>query len=469
MSFLLRLQRFDFPASYTFAWGDGTRDYLVASHILRFHEFPLVGPFNLLNDAGIQSSPIYFYILSLFLIPFNNILTLSFINILLQLGVIVLIYKIAKRLFDYPTAIIATLLFSFNPEVIKQADFIWQPYLALPFALLGLYLNVSRPYLSLSLISFATTLHYSSFPWLPLFFFRGQSYKFYIKALLITFATLALLYLPLIVFYLKNGPPNLFQRFPDHVSSLTSYFSNLGLNIEKLLSAFYINRILAVFLLMGFFIVLKIDSKKRKNLAFIFLLFISPIILASFFNKIRLHYLILSVGLLPILVARITSIFKPFLKTLIVLLLIVIFSGNFAYLKEAKNPLDNQRKVDRITSNVIDELNKIKSAQRFSDFDFFQVASFADSEIVTPYPVLDTFLLVPLEAKLSKKLVQISNISPYNHFQINKKDYLLVSCFKFSKDGHDCLGFFKNSFQDYSILKMIYNDESLDIYLAKHD
>lgn len=464
-SCLLRLQRFDFPASYTFAWGDGTRDFLVGSHILKYHEFPLVGPFNLLNDAGIYNSPIYFYILSLFLIPLNNILTLSLINIFLQLGVIVLIYKITKKIFDYPTALIATLLFSFNPEVIKQADFVWQPYLALPFALLGLYFNASRPYISLSLILFAVSLHNSIFPWVPLFLFRQRS----IKALFITFSSL-LLYLPVLFFYQKNGFPNPFQDFPIIVNSLTNYFSNLGLNVQQLLNAFYLNNILAFFLLIGFFITLKQDSNSRKSFIFFLLLFISPIIFASFFNKMRLHYLILSVASLPIIVARITGIFRPFLRIIIVLLLILIFSGYLSYFRiEAKNPLDNQKKVDQMTLTVLEELSRIKKTEGFSNLDFFQVASFAVSEVAIPYPVLDTFLIVPLEERLRVKLAQISDQSPYNHFQINRKEYLLVSCFELVKKSKDCLGVFKYNFPDYNILKMIYNDESVNIYLAKHE
>lgn len=469
VGFLLRISRFDFPFSYTFAWGDGTRDFLVANHILKFHEFPLVGPFNLLNDVGIHNSPIYFYILSLFLLPLNNILTLSLVNILLQMGVIVLIYKLTKKLFDYPTALIAILLFSFNPEVIKQADFIWQPYLAYPVALLALYLNTSRPYVSLSLISFAAILHYSIFPWLPLFLFRKKSYKFYTKALLITFFSLAFLYLPLVVFYTKNGFPDIWVNSTIYINSISDYFSNLISNTGQLLNAFYLNNVLIIFLIIGFLITLKKDSMKRKSLIFIFLLFISPIILASFFNKIRLHYLILSIGLIPILAACITGIFKPILRTIIVLLLIVVFSGNFAYLKETKNPLDNQKKIDKITSIVVEELNKIKKTEGFSDFDFFQVTSFSISEVIIPYPVLDTFLLVPLEKRLGRKLAQISDTNPYNHFQINKKKYLLVSCFNFTQDRYDCSDYFKRNYQDYNILKMIYNDQSISIYLAKHE
>src|SRR3990167_4879771 len=81
---LVRIPRLDFPLSYIFAWGDGARDFFIANHILSFREFPLLGPFNLLYDSGIYNTPLYYYILSFFLIPFNNVLTLGVVNIFLS-------------------------------------------------------------------------------------------------------------------------------------------------------------------------------------------------------------------------------------------------------------------------------------------------------------------------------------------------------------------------------------------------
>lgn len=471
-SLLVRIPRFDFPLSYTFFWGDGTRDFLIANHILKYHEIPLVGPFNLLNEAGIQNSPIYFYLLSLFLIPFNNILTLSLVNIFFQLTVIVLIYKITKKIFDYPTALIAILLFSFNPEVVKQADFVWQPYLMLPFALLALYLKFkSRNFISLIILCFAGVLHNSAFCWLPLFFLsQKKPAKYYIGGFTVICLTLLILYLPLIIFYLQNSFPSFTLNMPALASSLTTYFSNLSLNLSELLRAFYLNNILALFLLVGFFITLRKDSNKGRQLLFILLLFITPIIFASFFNKIRLHYIILSFVLLPILVAKITATFKPVLRFIIILLLLIIISGNFAYFKDIKKPLGNQDKINYLTSQIVSELNDVKQKKGFSDYSFFQVTSYSKSQKILPYPVLDTVLLVSLEDRLSKKLTAVSDQSPYNHIQINRQDYILVSCFGFASDEEDCLKQFKINFPAYNISKMIYNDnQSISIHLAKHE
>ncbi len=462
VSFLVRISRFDFPASYTFAWGDGTRDFLVASHILKYHELPLNGPYNLLYDVGVHNSPIYFYIISLPLALFNNILTLSLVNIFIQLGVIILIYLIAKLKLNYTAAIAAVLLFSFNPEVIKQADFVWQPYLMLPLALLALYLKLKgRHLLGLAILCLASLIHSSAYPWVPLFFFLPKNNaRYYIYG-----AGLIL------VFLLLNGFAGLHLNLPIQPNFPTDYFSNFNANVVELLKAFYLNNILAIFLAAGFLVTLK-KSQDKRLLVFLFLLFIFPIILASSFNKIRLHYLILSMPVLPILAAKTTEIFKGAMKWIIVIALLIVFSGGFQYFKEAKLPLENQKGINNLTLQVVGELSKIKQSGGFSDFDFFQVVSFTrvdpNTDKIIPYPVLDSFLLVGLEEKLNKKLASVSDKSPYNHIQINKKNYLLVSCFKTTEDDPLCLNYFKTTVRDFNILKRVYNNQSISIYLAKH-
>lgn len=458
-SLLIRIQRLDYPLSNTFEWGDGTRDYLVANHILKYQEFPQVGPYNLLYEVGVHNSPIYFYLISLFLIPFNNILTLSLVNIFIQLGVIILIYLITKNAFNHTTAITAALLFSFNPEVIKQADFVWQPYIMLPFALLALYLKLKfHNLLGLATLCFASLLHSSAYPWIPLFFlFPKKSANYYIFGFSLIFVTLLL-----------NGFLGVhWDLLMSHDSSL-SYFSNLTLNTNEFLRAFYLNNILAVLLLIGFFITFK-KTQNKKLLIFIFLLFILPIILASFFNKIRLHYIILSMVAFPILVAKVTEVFKPVVRIIIVIALLVVFSGGFSYFNEVKAPLENQRGISNLTSQVIDELTKIKQTEGFSDFDFFQVVSMirtgSNTQKVIPYPVLDTFLLVGLEEKLNTKLATVSDVSPYNHVQNGKRDYLVLPCIKLRPDL--CLMRFYEENPRHNIVKLIYEGGDFLIFLAK--
>lgn len=477
----IRIPRFDYPLSYIFAWGDGTRDYLVANHILTSKEYPLVGPYNLLNEVGIKNSPVYFYLLAAILTPFNNILTLSFVNILLQIAVIVLIYLTVKKLFDTTSALIAVSLFSFNPEVIKQADFVWQPTLMQPVALLAVYLLI-RGYLdkkfslvliSLAALSLAIALHNSAAPWLPLFllisiwFVRKSSLP-----LAVSILSLLLLYLPLLIYYFKN-PTSLVPSWV-YITSLSSYLTNFNINLTQLMHAFYLDNIYAlilVLLVIFNFTFIKDKAKYHKLVFWVFLFFITPIIFASFFNKIKLHYLYLSFTPFVILVAAILGRFQPLFKLILALFFIIIFSGNFAQIKEFKKPLENQAMMDNMTNALISELQEVKQQMGFAKFNFFQVLSIVwdqkTFEGFVEYPILDTLLLVPLEEKLHIQLTTVSDNSPYNHIQINRKDFLLVSCHKFQEDKERCGDYFLASYPNYSLIKTLYQNSHLSVYLAK--
>src|SRR3989344_136565 len=141
VSLLVRLYNLDFPLSYIFAWGDGTRDYFVANHIVLFHEYPLLGPFNLLYEAGIYNTPLYYYFLAFFLNIYNSVFTLGVVNVIFQIATIILIYLIARKLFDKKVAVLSAVIFSFSPEILAQSDYIWQPHLSQTFAYLSLFLD----------------------------------------------------------------------------------------------------------------------------------------------------------------------------------------------------------------------------------------------------------------------------------------------------------------------------------------
>ena len=488
-AFILRAQRFDFPLSYVFAWGDGTRDYLVADHIIRYRELPLVGPYNLLYESGIRNSPIYFYLLALFLMPFNHILTLAGVNIILQLGVIVLVYLITKRIFDESSALAASAFFSFNPEIIKHADFIWQPYLMQPVALLALLFllkgHIQKKYqymvLALGLLILAISIHISAFSWLPAFliicfyFLKKQKkrLKFYLGIIFAAVITFFVLYFPPIIFYLNSKVHNLFNlSLPLHAFSVKGYLENLFLNIAQFSKYFYLDPLpLVIFLFAGILlVVLSKNSLKSKN-SFItlLLLFISSFAAAAFLNKVRIQYLIPSFVVLTILVAKIISQFHFPLRIALILSFVIIFSGNLSFIRDAKLPLENQKIIDDLTSAVLKKLVEVKRVDGFEKFDFFQIVSFAQDKTTFEYPTLDTILLVSLEKKLQRKLTAVSDKSPYNHLQINDKKYLVVFCFRFyqSLDRVSCEIHFKKSYPDYHLTSSFYNNDRMTVYLAK--
>ncbi len=470
----------DFPISNTFAWGDGTRDYLLANHIISYKEYPLVGPYNLLYESGIRNSAIYFYILALPLLLFNNVLTLSALNIIFQLFLIILIYLISRKVFDEKVALASVAFFSFNPEVIKQSDFIWQPYLMNPVAYFALLIYLTgyfrKKYIlvlaSFVLLAVAVAIHNSAFPWLSLFliisfyFLRkeGKSLTHYIAIVFTLFSSLFLLYLPHSLNFLKSPPPNISNFLSN------SFLTNLDLNIKQFMDAFNINS--QVFLLIFVLISFNIIRNKRDFKIFIItlLFFLFPIIFASIFNKIRLHYLILSFGAFTIMVAASLRSLAKLPRIFLIFFLIIIFSGNFALTKDFKKPLQNQHLIDEVTNAISTELLDIKRKDGFLEMDFFQIKSFGSSTgMPFEYPVLDTILLAPLEKKFDRKLVEVSDQNPYNHIQINNKNYFLVTCFKSGQNFLNCDDQFRKSYPYYHIMKTIYQSDLLIVYLAKYN
>lgn len=456
LSFLVRIPRLDYPLSFGFAWGDGTRDFLVANHIVKYREFPLVGPTNLLSDSGIKNSPVYFYLLALMLIPFNNILMLSLINILLQILVITLVYKVAKNLFDTKTALISALFYSFNWEVLHQSDFIWQPNLMLPFMLLStLFLTLGKLKRSGFFLALAFAIHNSSFSWIgPILIL---SFGHYLGVFAVFLLSTLLFYLPVLKF-----------------NTYGEYFSNLLSNGQQILTALDLNNSIGVALL-GILIALyflKIKESKFKLTFLLLILAILPIIFASFFNKIRIHYLILSIPPAVIFIARLIAMQKDqALLRVLTLIFFIIISSNFKFLTSIAYPLQNQIMINNISKVLKNELENIQKNNGYQDFSFFQIRSYALDRSVFDYPVLDTILIIPLENRLNQKLAKVSDDSFFNHVQKGKMDYILVACHQFSGEfnNEDCLKEFSTQYPQHAILKNLYTGFPISVYLAKHE
>src|SRR3989338_9321959 len=468
-SVLVRIPRLDFPLSYIFAWGDGARDFFIANHILSFREFPLLGPFNLLYDSGIYNTPLYYYILSFFLIPFNNVLTLGVVNIFFQIGTILIIYLIAKKLFDKKTAILSILIFSFNPEILAQSDYIWQPhlsqtfaYLALLFAVLFHLKNRLIFLISSSLaLAFSFAMHNSTFPWIPIFFIFF--FRHFFKIFFIFSLFLGILYIPVGVYLLQSEIVRV--PFSLFIQNINQYFINFFINFEGILKAFNLDIWwLAVVSILSFVYFLKSKDFRNVKISVLLLLilFIAPLFFASFFNKFRLHYLTLSLGVFTIFISKIFTSFHKF--RLITGIMIILFlkstTADFQFLY-FKTPFENLKSIDQITMQILGEVRDAP----------FQIKSYAMDEKIVEYPVLDTVFLIPLEKKLNKKLAVISDNSPYNHVQTGGKEYFVVACHEFSNLSRwkECLNVFQRSYPNYGILKNLYTGSNMAVYLTKHE
>lgn len=489
LSFLVRLTRLDFPLSDIFWWGDGTRDFLVANHILKYGEYPLVGPYNLLYESGVRNSPLYFYTLALLLMPFNDPITLTFFNICFQIAVLVLIYFIARKISNPSIALSAMALYSFSSGVIKQSDYIWQPYVMQPIALLSLYflikayveknhdLNRSYKFFIASLVTFclAAALHLSVLAWFPIFLItgiillKGRKLKYFLGSFAVILISILLLYAPTYSFQVFNNFSS-----PLMVNNIGQYFNNLVLNLTEVFNMFNIS-----FLHFFVFIALSIAAFvfgviRNKWFVLTIIMFFVPVIFASFVNKVRPNYLALSLGPFIVWVTLLIHLTSQKLGRIFVfLLLFIIFSGNLNFFREA-NALENLRYIEKITDKILVELNSIKKGNSLKSFNFFRVSSFAFENGVLDYQnkffeytVLDSMLLVPLEDKLKQKLTEVSDESPSNFIQINKGNYIFVSCYIFNVKGGEisCRDEFIRKHAEYKFLRTVYLDENLKIYL----
>lgn len=121
VALLLRLYGFQ-DRHYSYQ-SDYNRDYLVAHHIVAYHEFPLTGTDNQFGSRG--DSPVYFYLLALPLLIKDDIIFLGLLNILLQLGALVVVYILARSMFGKPVGLIALAFFGLSQSIADQSNFVW--------------------------------------------------------------------------------------------------------------------------------------------------------------------------------------------------------------------------------------------------------------------------------------------------------------------------------------------------------
>lgn len=480
----VRIYQFEYPGILSSKWGDGSRDYLVAHSIRTFGERPLIGPFNLLFESGLRNSPLYYYILAVFLTPYDNFLSLGYINIILQILAIALIYLITRTVFDSRSAIVALVLFSFSPVIIRQTEYIWQPNLMQPVALLGIYLLVLSHFkksyrlliCSLFVFVMAGTLHNSVYSWFIQIFLlsflilklQKKAPIHYLGVVLIPILSVVVFYIPVLVYFLQKGFV-LNNNSSIYLQSVNNYLDNLVYNLSQTLGVFSINNLWILLLTFLTLIYLRFGSVDKKLFfVFGFLFFIAPILVSSFFNKNQLHYLTISFPILAVLIAVVVSfileIQKGFLgKTIflvIVLLLLKIFSQNLSFLKLPENLNKDFNSISSASSSI----DKRVSNNPHS----FQIISFAGDDIIFRYPTLDTILLVPLEKELNLRLTKTSDDSPYSIEQINDNQYIFVTCYEFKVEFvRDCNPIFLAIYPEFEIIDNVYNQHPISIYLAK--
>jgi len=131
----LRLYRFRQTMQF---FGDQGRDAIIAKQILIDHNLTLIGPVT--SVGNMYLGPFYYYFMVPWLAltypnPIGPAIAVAIISIL----TIPLLYFITKKILDQPSAIIASIFYTFSSTVTASARFSWNPNLAPLFGLLIIY------------------------------------------------------------------------------------------------------------------------------------------------------------------------------------------------------------------------------------------------------------------------------------------------------------------------------------------
>lgn len=511
ISLLIRLHQY-YSISY---FDESGRDYLIAHHIVKYHEFPLVGP----PDEGryiFRNGPIYHYFLAVQLLIKDDPFFLGISNVLLQMINIGIIYFIAKRLFGSIPALLASTVFAVGDYFLSQSAYIHQPNIMQPFANLSYLLLVigykKRQYFfllaSVTILLIAASLHRSAVVQIPLMlgliFVILRSWRVGLKKYLLiagtTITILYLLYLPVLVSTSRLVDDDPISHTQSYLSGLEFFYAfreNISIFLkhifvgEKIFNP-HISYLIPIFIATSFIYFFirrfhKFGTKVNLHKELIYLFIISAAIFLQFtiavllgFTQIRYFTPILGVFiiLISVVIIKVGSL-GHFCKLLaLVLTGFIVYSTSPNLYNNIYSSLTDNHLVPQgfhPAFSIQDKIVEIKEKERRKDFNFFRIITYRSNHI---YDVINASFLVPMEKKLNKKFTKIDENFLNNFTQINDEDYYFVICYEYENltDAEtNCLKKFILERQQYAIDSLVYNGKeagkSFIVYLAnkKHD
>lgn len=502
-SLAIRLQFLDYPLVN----GEAHRDFLVGSHMLKYGDIPLTGPCCLFNGeyGMIRNAPLYHYIISFILIFNNDMMFLQSMHILFQLATIFFIYQIGKQLFRTTTGLMASTLYSSSWIVFWQSRYFWQPYTMaflihlsiLLFVLAHTKKEIKFLYASIVFFFFAAAVHNAVYALVPqyLFIIFLMTKKIIKKRLIwrnsLIFAGLAfaLSYIPWFIDLFKNKRALLESvgnsTFTLPISNFYLFMANFFRNTVEFYRLFFFDYIL----LTGFFFLglLFYISKQKNRLQanYCFILFITITFSIAFFSLFNItlsrFYFTALFGMLVIVVAETTSflfsqikgkkylfILKELMQGAILILLVSIFSHNFAILS-TKSPLENYKKTNEAIQAIKREIYSIKEKEQLKNLNFFTLDVYAKVHSIESQPNASMPFWILLEKELNQKLIKsVDDGSGY--IILNENRYEFIICQSITApldDTRECLRphFEKNPRQ--RLVGQIFKNEIFTIYAMK--
>lgn len=452
LALVLRLQRLEYPI----ANGEVSRDYLIAHHIVKYHEFPQTGPV-MRFLGGVKGSPVYFYVLAAPLLVVDSIQTWLYLNVVLQVLLIFFVYYIASKLLNKYVGLLTAFFLSVSSAAFTAAAVPWQPYL-MPVFLLGSFVllvwvwarssNVNkndRAALCMSATSFAVAalVHNGALAFLPLYILAGvwaTRKKGVLKTWLLACSLLAAL-------VVLGNAPNIWYAHTHGVALYTPIGKAVSFTIFAwVLHAFSIAKQSWSFMFDaqkltqygGLYIVLLISlcallfsqilAKKWKELKVlgVFLLGVCCFIFcAALSAKVTPTYYFI-----PLLVA--------YYMALSIILYVSFTSGRAVLIGLAAlclvccvyfvtpNSLWRSSQLAATTQSVEQVVEVIRSATPLPKVYIYEINSLLGARPVAE----DAILLAPLERKLHTKLASVDDADVRGYHASDSADGAFVVCYK---------------------------------------
>lgn len=481
--FQLFLRFYTFPDIIDMKQTDVHRDYLIANHIVSFHEYPLTGPQN--SFSTFRNSPIYYYILAAFLLIYNHFLFLQVVNIVFQVCSIVLLYILYRKFASQYVSLAGVLLYTTSYAFLSHSFYMWQPYLMEP-VLIGAYIyfadfvqkrKIKYLYISGMLFSLALALHMSVIPvfisliFIAIYLLRHNTNTI-LRFLVYTTILMIVLFLPTFLIFVSNKL---------YLSMNSSYFLDNRFSLfiigDKLISNivyffrnsfFEFNNILLTLTLASFTGYWFRKDKQRIVISMMYAIFVFHFVVLSIYSKASFsHYYIPVLPIYFFLLAYTWDVivaklmYSRYLYSAVVTLLIYIFSINGISLipRTADITYHEFNKGVEVISNKISQLEKKDHTVKQK----YQVIIIWRDEFYFPWYEAP-FFIHQLEKQSGSPLVRVSNTD--NNIQIlNSNDYIFVLCEE-SINVAKCLPKVSKLVKGYSKKETLYdkNDYQLFFY-----
>lgn len=217
---------------------DPSLEYLVASHIVNFKEFPLTGTTGL-NGAASVNSPAYYYFLAFFLLFHRSVFTLYSVNILLQAIMGLAIYSLVKNLFGSFSGLVSLFVTSLSMWGMQSSRFFFQPYLSQTVFFVSVYIlsvafrRSSYRFLitSIFLYLLAASFYLSPFLYAPLYgacilyWHKGKKARLIWKTVAVFLTSFLFLFGSVIILYPYQSEASIVTRnVAEVVEKFTQFF-----------------------------------------------------------------------------------------------------------------------------------------------------------------------------------------------------------------------------------------------------